>query len=109
MLIGARLRARSEPLRPSRPKCPHCSSALVAAEEARLGPSGRIDYDWLCDDCGKPSGLRSNSDGILAFEPRSRGGSQANDVKSRGALTRTRDGRPPLLRTVSDPTLVRFG
>jgi RNase P subunit RPR2 len=52
MLITARLGARSEQLHSSRPKCPHCSSALVVAEEARLGLSGRIDYDWLCDDCG---------------------------------------------------------
>jgi len=52
MLITARLSARSEPLHPSRPKCPHCRSATVVAEEARLGPSGRIDYDWLCHHCG---------------------------------------------------------
>ena len=52
MLITARLSARSKPLHPSRPKCSHCSSPLVLAEEARLGPSGRIDYDWLCDHCG---------------------------------------------------------
>ena len=52
MLMTAQLGTRSEPLHSSRPKCLHCSSALVVAEEARLSPSGRIDYDWLCDDCG---------------------------------------------------------
>jgi transposase-like protein len=52
MLVTGRLGARSEALHPCRLKCPHCSSALVVAEEARLGSSGRIDYNWLCDDCG---------------------------------------------------------
>jgi transposase-like protein len=52
MLITARLHATSEPLHPNRPKCPRCGSAPVVAEESRLNPSGRIDHDWLCDDCG---------------------------------------------------------
>jgi ribosomal protein S27AE len=52
MLITARLHAPSEPLHPSRPKCPRCGSALLVAEQSRLSPSGRIDHDWMCDDCG---------------------------------------------------------
>jgi hypothetical protein len=52
MLIAARSHARSEPLHPSRPKCPRCGSALLVAEESRFVPSGRIDHDRICDDCG---------------------------------------------------------
>jgi DNA-directed RNA polymerase subunit M/transcription elongation factor TFIIS len=52
MLITARLNAPSEPLHPSRPKCPRCGSALLVAEQSRLSSSGRIEHDWMCDDCG---------------------------------------------------------
>jgi len=52
MLIGARSPASSEPARLSRPKCPHCGNALLVAEESRLSASGRVEHDWLCDDCG---------------------------------------------------------
>ena len=99
MLITARLHAPSEPLHPSRPKCPRCGSALLVAEESRFVPSGRIDHDWLCDDCGNTFST-SIKLGSWAFEPSLRGRLQANDVKSRGALTHTSGGRPPLLRAV---------
>ena len=36
----------------SRPNCPHCGSALLVAEESRFSSTGRIDHDWLCDQCG---------------------------------------------------------
>jgi len=36
----------------SRPKCPRCGSALLVAEESRFNTAGRIDHNWLCDDCG---------------------------------------------------------
>jgi transposase-like protein len=36
----------------SRPNCPRCGSALLVAEESRFSSSGRIDHDWLCDQCG---------------------------------------------------------
>jgi transposase-like protein len=73
MLITARLGARSEPLHPSRPKCPHCRSALVVAEEAHLGPSCRIDYDWLCEDCGNAFSTSIKlGRNFWAFGPRSR-------------------------------------
>jgi predicted RNA-binding Zn-ribbon protein involved in translation (DUF1610 family) len=56
MLIYAPSRAPSEPLHSteslSRPKCPRCGSALLVAEESRFSPTGRIDHDWLCDECG---------------------------------------------------------
>jgi transposase-like protein len=52
MLITARLHAPSEPLHPGRPKCPRCGSALLVAEESRFDFCGRVDHDWLCDDCG---------------------------------------------------------
>ena len=25
---------------------------LLVAEESRFSATGRIDHDWLCDDCG---------------------------------------------------------
>jgi len=52
MLITARSHAPSEPLHPSRPKCPRCNSAVLVAEESRLTAAGSIEHDWLCDDCG---------------------------------------------------------
>lgn len=36
----------------SRPKCPHCSSTLLVAEESAFNPNGRIRHTWSCDDCG---------------------------------------------------------
>ena len=50
----------------SRPKCPRCGSALLVAEESRFSPSGRIDHDWLCDDCGNTFGTSIKLGRILA-------------------------------------------
>lgn len=36
----------------SRPKCPHCGSVLLIAEESRFNVAGQIDHAWSCDDCG---------------------------------------------------------
>ena len=36
----------------SRPKCPHCGSVLLIAEESRFNVEGRIDHAWSCDNCG---------------------------------------------------------
>jgi len=36
----------------SRPKCPHCGSVLLIAEESRFNVVGHIDHAWSCDDCG---------------------------------------------------------
>lgn len=36
----------------SRPKCPHCGSVLLIAEDSRFDAAGRIDHAWSCDDCG---------------------------------------------------------
>ena len=70
MLITPPLRGRSEPPHPtedlSRPKCPRCGSALLVAEESRFSPSGRIDHDWLCDDCGNTFGTSIKLARILA-------------------------------------------
>jgi len=70
MLMTASLRAPSEPPHPtedlSRPKCPRCGSALLVAEESRFSPSGRIDHDWLCDDCGNTFGTSIKLGRILA-------------------------------------------
>jgi transposase-like protein len=56
MLTYPTLRAPWEPHHSteslSRPNCPRCGSALLVAEESRFSPAGRIDHDWLCDDCG---------------------------------------------------------
>ena len=56
MLIAGPSRSSSEPLHStrslSRPNCPRCGSALLVAEESRFSSSGRIDHDWLCDQCG---------------------------------------------------------
>lgn len=56
MLISPTRRAPWEPHHSaeslSRPKCPRCHSTLLVAEESRFSATGRIDHDWLCDDCG---------------------------------------------------------
>jgi transposase-like protein len=35
-----------------RPKCPHCGSVLLVAEESEFNLKGRIQHAWSCDDCG---------------------------------------------------------
>ena len=35
-----------------RPKCPHCGSVLLIAEDSRFDVAGRIDHAWSCDNCG---------------------------------------------------------
>jgi predicted RNA-binding Zn-ribbon protein involved in translation (DUF1610 family) len=56
MLITGPSRSSSEPFHStgtlSRPNCPRCGSTLLVAEESRFSSSGRIDHDWLCDQCG---------------------------------------------------------
>jgi hypothetical protein len=34
-----------------RPKCPHCGSVLLIAEESTFNWQGHISHFWSCDDC----------------------------------------------------------
>jgi len=34
-----------------RPKCPHCGSVLLVAEESEFSPAGHIRHAWSCDEC----------------------------------------------------------
>jgi len=53
--VGATKNLASESLTTEnlrRPKCPHCGSVLLIAEDSRFDAVGRIDHAWSCDDCG---------------------------------------------------------
>ncbi len=34
-----------------RPKCPHCGSIVLIAEESAFNCRGHISHAWSCDDC----------------------------------------------------------
>jgi predicted RNA-binding Zn-ribbon protein involved in translation (DUF1610 family) len=36
----------------TRPVCPVCSTAIIAAEASALLPDGEISHLWTCDTCG---------------------------------------------------------
>ena len=80
MLISPTRRAPWEPHHSaeslSRPKCPRCRSTLLVAEESRFSATGRIDHDWLCDDCGN---VRDVDQARTHFSARLKGDAQTHD------------------------------